>query len=140
MWKWITLTQMTWVTISCWCNISRNMTQTTMQNWMVLNYSKHSSKWKVFLQNKTFLDALLIIFAWFWWHSTLDSQNYYIAIWVKRQVWFGNTVQISLVWESSVLCHQNHAKIFSSVNLNCSISNQKPKQDINERQIPWWIQ
>ena len=60
------------------------------------------------------ISTLLIIFAWFWWHSTLDSQNYYIAIWVKRQVWFGNTVQISLVCESSVLCHQNHAKIFSS--------------------------
>ena len=24
--------------------------------------------------------SLLNIFAWFWWHSTLDSQNYYIAI------------------------------------------------------------
>ena len=23
---------------------------------------------------------LINIFAWFWWHSSLDSQNYYIAI------------------------------------------------------------
>ena len=58
--------------------------------------------------------ALINIFAWFWWHSSLDSQNYYIAMWVKRQVWFGDTVQISLVLESCVLCHQNHAKIINS--------------------------
>ena len=59
--------------------------------------------------------SLLSIFAWFWRHSSLDSQNYYIAIWVERQVWFGDTVQISLVWESTELCLQNRAKIINSV-------------------------
>ena len=51
-------------------------------------------------------------------HSSQVSQNYYIAISVERQVWFGDTIQISLVSESSVLCHQNHAKIFSSERVN----------------------
>ena len=45
----------------------------------------------------------------------MDFQNYYIAILVERQVWFGDTVQISLVWESSELCLKNHAKIINSV-------------------------
>ena len=57
---------------------------------------------------------LLIIFAWFWRHSSLDSKNYYVAIWVERQVWFGVTVQISLVWEFTELCLQNRAKIFQN--------------------------
>ena len=44
----------------------------------------------------------------------MDFQNYYIAILVERQVWFGDTVQISLVWESTELCLQNRAKIINS--------------------------
>ena len=56
------------------------------------------------------LSALLIIFARSWMHSSLDSQNYYISIWVERQVWFGDTVPIILVWESSELCLQNQTK------------------------------
>ena len=93
--------------------------------------------------------SLINIFAWFWWHSSLDSQNYYIAMWVKRQVWFGDTVQISLVLESCVLCHQNHAKIINSEESRKSqenfyffsfdglpylwYSNREPQQHVREQ-------
>ena len=59
--------------------------------------------------------SLLIFFAWFLRHSSWDSQNYYVAIWVEIQVCFGFTIQMSLVWESSELCIQNHTKIIKSV-------------------------
>ena len=75
-------------------------------------------KWKMTLTDP----PLLIIFVWFWRHSSVDSQNYYITIWFERQVWFGDTIQISLVWESSELCLiKNHAKIINSGYLTWSI-------------------
>ena len=75
------------------------------------------------------MSVLLIIFARFLRHSSLDSQNYYIAIWVERQVWFGETVQISLVLVSTELCLQSCTKINNSVSLinflsGCGYSEQ----------------
>ena len=71
--------------------------------------------WKeTYFRSLNFCCSLLIIFAWSWRHSSVDSQNYYLAIWFERQVWFGDTVQISVVWESSELCLQNHANIINS--------------------------
>ena len=39
----------------------------------------------------------------------------YISICVERQIWFGDTVQISLDWDYTKLCLQNRAKIINSV-------------------------